>query len=114
MYSEWVTYVDSPHELALIMTLTCQGERLKVTQVTLRALRRACSSSRAACFSRSSTLVKDMPVLAREDTALDRVLALADTERKRHTHTHTHSGRERKRVWDSSHGYPHCLINVVQ
>lgn len=43
---------------------------------TFRALSRACSSSRAACFSRSSTLVKDIPVLAKDDTAFDRVLAL--------------------------------------
>lgn len=43
---------------------------------TLSAFRRACSSSSAACFSLSSTLVKDMPVLAREETALERVLAL--------------------------------------
>lgn len=50
---------------------------------TLSAFRRACSSSRAACFSLSSTLVKEMPVLAREETALERVLALnqgTDTE----------------------------------
>ena len=45
---------------------------------TFRACRRACSSSRAACFSLSSTLVKDMPVLAREETALERVLALEE------------------------------------
>ncbi len=43
---------------------------------TFSAFRRACSSSRAACFSLSSTLVKDIPVLAREETALERVLAL--------------------------------------
>lgn len=43
---------------------------------TLSAFRRACSSSRAACFSLSSTRVKDMPVLAREETALESVLAL--------------------------------------
>lgn len=43
---------------------------------TLRAFKRACSSSKAACFSLSSTLVKDMPVLAKDDTALESVLAL--------------------------------------
>lgn len=43
---------------------------------TFRALSRACSSSRAACFSRSSTLVKDIPVLASDETAFDKVLAL--------------------------------------
>lgn len=51
---------------------------------TLSALSRACSSSRAACFSLSSTLVKDIPVLASDDTALDRVLALqgnSDTDK---------------------------------
>jgi hypothetical protein len=53
---------------------------------TFSALRRACSSSRAACFSLSSTLVKDMPVLAREETALERVLALdGQRHRKRET-----------------------------
>lgn len=47
---------------------------------TLSAFNRACSSSSAACFSLSSTLVKEIPVLAREDTALDRVLALFGRE----------------------------------
>lgn len=37
---------------------------------TFSALRRACSSSRAACLSLSSTLVNDLPVLAKEETAL--------------------------------------------
>lgn len=45
---------------------------------TFSAFRRACSSSRAACFSLSSTLVKDIPVLAREETALESVLALSE------------------------------------
>lgn len=45
-------------------------------QGTFRALSRACSSSKAACFSRSSTFVKDIPVLASDDTAFDKVLAL--------------------------------------
>lgn len=48
----------------------------KTTGSTFRALSRACSSSSAACLSRSSTLVKDIPVLASDETALDRVLAL--------------------------------------
>lgn len=45
-------------------------------EFTLSACRRLCSWSRAACFSLSSALVKDMPVLAREETALESVLAL--------------------------------------
>lgn len=50
-------------------------------KATFRALSRACSSSRAACFSRSSTLVKDIPVLASDDTAFDKVLALQGTDK---------------------------------
>lgn len=50
-------------------------------RTTFRALSRACSSSRAACFSRSSTLVKDIPVLASDDTAFDKVLALQGTRK---------------------------------
>lgn len=50
-------------------------------RATFRALSRACSSSRAACFSRSSTLVKDIPVLASDDTAFDKVLALQGTRK---------------------------------
>lgn len=51
---------------------------------TFRALRRVCSSSKAACFSLSSTLVKDMLVLAREETALERVLALSQGTSAKH------------------------------
>lgn len=44
--------------------------------LTFKAFKRACSSSNAACFSLSSTFVRDRPVLAREETALERVVAL--------------------------------------
>lgn len=50
-----------------------------IKSVTLRACSLACSSSRACCFSFSSMRLKDMPVLEREETALDRVDALQDT-----------------------------------
>jgi len=43
---------------------------------TFRACSRACSSSSACCFSFSSMRLKDMPVVARVETALDRVDAL--------------------------------------
>ena len=49
---------------------------------TLSAFKRACSSSSAACFSLSSTFVKEMPVFASDDTAFERVLAL-EMDRKR-------------------------------
>lgn len=44
--------------------------------LTFNAFKRACSSSNAACFSLSSTLVRDRPVLAKEETALESVVAL--------------------------------------
>lgn len=49
---------------------------LKFCMPTFKAFKRACSSSNAACFSLSSTFVRDRPVLAREETALERVVAL--------------------------------------
>lgn len=50
---------------------------------TFKAFKRACSSSSAACFSLSSTLVSDRPVLAREETALERVVALGKVDRRK-------------------------------
>lgn len=62
--------------------ISCQQEHgktvfnLKFGMPTFKAFKRACSSSNAACFSLSSTFVRDRPVLASEETALERVVAL--------------------------------------
>lgn len=70
-------YSDQNVTKALI---TCQFGAFFNSRDTFRALSLACSSSSAACFSRSSTLVKDIPVLASDETAFDRVLALQERE----------------------------------
>lgn len=73
------TLAETPQSSLMHAELSLKGTD------TFSALRRACSSSSAACFSRSSTLVKDIPVLASDDTAFDRVLALRGNPKSHQT-----------------------------